>query len=334
MNAVNCLGSASAYLIVCGKVFAALFDVTHSQRQIFITFVGLFICLPFALARHINFMRYLAFCSVCALFFLIFAVVYVLSRQGPFDDVTAKSLWDGSGDDNGKYTVALFVNSLNNIVFAYNNQFNVPQISGELSPQGMKRVTWMSFISSGMSFTLYWLVSLFGVLTFGMHQQDTLVDDFKNSPYRRNPIVVCALLAVGFSVLTCFEMHIYPIRQFLPYSIRKIRGLDVDSEAADNQWRGISYTRWLDIFNSCFSVAFAIMIAVKLQSLTKLIDVIGGFASGYISYVCPPMWIMKIRHQRQGMFARPFEAAFCLFMFALGMFFVIFGTYNALLEFK
>merc|ERR1712048_427350 len=203
---------------------------------------------------------------------------------------------------------------------------------GELKPQGMKRVRGMGYISSGLSFVLYWFVSLFGVVTFGMKQKDSLVVDFQD--YNRNPLVICALFAVGFSVLTCFEMHIYPIRQFLAYAIRKSRGLDVDDEGSDNQWRGISYTRLLDIGSAIFSVIVCILIAAKLTKIKDLTDLIGAFASRYIAFVVPPLCLMKIRHRQGGIFVRPFEGIICILMLLLGLFFVLYGTYDAVTHFS
>jgi len=139
--------------------------------------------------------------------------------------------------------------------------------------------------------------------------------------------------ATMFSVVTCFEMHIYPVRQFMAYTIRKSRGLDVDAEASDNLWHGISYTRWLDVTSTSFCVAMAILIACKLTKIKSLTDLIGAFACGYISFVVPPLTLMKVRHQQGGIFARPLEALLSLSMLGLGFFFVIYGTYTAIVGF-
>lgn len=329
VNAVNCLGSATAYLIVCGQVAQALFQVSETVRKIVITCAALFIALPLALAPHVNFMRYLASASICALIFLVISVVYVLSRDGVHDTVTSEAFFGGSGNDYNKFTVGLYVNSLNNIVFAYNNQFNVPQITGELNPKTLNRVTYMGVISTILSFTMYLMVSCFGVLTFGTEQKDTLVVDL--APERKNPVVWIALMAVAYSVLTCLEFHIYPIRQFLAYFIRKARNMDVDAE--DVVWYGKPVARWLDIVCAVGSVLMALLVALALQSITKLIDIIGGFASGFISYVVPPLWIFAIRQREEGsIMARPGEFALCVCIFLLGWFFVIYGTYNAIIE--
>ena len=48
------------------------------------------------------------------------------------------------------------------------------------------------------------------------------------TPERKKPLVALALIAVMFSVITCFQFHVYPIRQFAAYATRKLRGRGVD----------------------------------------------------------------------------------------------------------
>merc|ERR1719198_1801600 len=117
------------------------------------------------------------------------------------------------------------MNSINNVVFAYNNQFNVPQLTGELTPApSTKRMLRVSLCSTFLCFALYLFTSVFGVLAFGAgdDQLDSLVLDLL--PVRGELHVRLSLAAVMFSVLTCFQFHIYPIRQFAAYAARKARG--------------------------------------------------------------------------------------------------------------
>lgn len=54
---------------------------------------------------------------------------------------------------------------------------------------------------------------------------------------------------VMFSVLTCFQFHIYPVRQFLAYNVRKLRGRGA-VEMEDKACYGRSMTRWYDIIGA------------------------------------------------------------------------------------
>jgi len=327
INVCNCLGSGAGYLIVCGQVFSVLSGAGEDWRRRFVLLVGIFVCMPLALARHVSFMRHLAALSVAAICLLAVAVVVYLGEHGPDDSVTPETLWAGPGGA----TVMTYMNTVNIIIFAYNNQFNVPQLASELTPQPqVRRMTCVSAISTSICFALYSSVALFGVLAFGVegNQKDTLVLDLY--PARRSPLVCAALLGVMFSVLTCFQFHIYPIRQFLAYAIRKARGRDAGDEETDALRCGVSVTRWLDIICALGSVALALVVAVSITQLKPVLDFVGAFAGAWVSYVVPPLFVLQLRRRQPGFTWANAEALFCLAFSGLGAFLFVFGTYAAI----
>jgi len=177
---------------------------------------------------------------------------------------------------------------------------------------------------------MFGLVSVFGVLAFGTgaNQRDSLVLDL--SPESRNTFVMASLVVVMFSMLTCFQFHIFPIRQFGAWAARKARGRGKDQDVSDVEYCGKSLTRWLDIASALASVAIIIVIGVLIPSLTTVLNFVGAFASAYISYVVPPLWIIQLARRQKGFsWAKP-EVAGCLTLFSLGVFFVVFGTYSAI----
>merc|ERR1712039_926673 len=327
VNVCNCLGSGAGYLIVCGQVFQVATGADEATRRLFVLLVGIFVCAPLALARHVSFMRHLAAGSVAALLLLVATVVWYLGVHGQDESVTPQTLWFGPGGA----TIFTYMNSINNIVFAYNNQFNVPQLTGELTPQPTTRkMTIVSLITVAVCFVLFGGVSVFGVLAFGVgeHQRDSLVLDL--TPERRNPLVLASLIAVMFSVLTCFQFHVYPIRQFAAWAVRKARGRGADDEESDVKYFGRSLTRWLDMACALVSVAIIILIAVVISSLKTILDFIGAFASAYISYVVPPLWIIQILRRQKDFAWSSAEVVGCMTLFCLGAFFFVFGTYSAI----
>merc|ERR1712032_1211639 len=175
-------------------------------------------------------------------------------------------------------------------------------------------------------------VSCVGTLAFGVkeNQKDSLVVDL--TPERKNVLVFMSLVAVMFSVLTCFQFHIYPIRQFMAYAARKARGRDSKSEGEDTVYAGKSVTRWLDIASALTSVAIIILIAVVVTSLKTILDFVGAFASAYISYVVPPLWIIQLRRGSKCFSWFSTEIVLCLALLALGLFFFVFGAYSALAD--
>ena len=329
INACVCLGSAAGYLIVCGQVFVVIFQADDQARNIFVVLTGVCVCCPLALAHHVGFMRHLAAVSVAALILLVITVGWYLGDNGMDESVSPENFLFGPG----VATVFTYMNSINNLVFAYNNQFNVPQLTGELTPMpSTKGMTKVSVLSTGMSFLLYASVSVLGVLAFGVAegQKDSLILDLM--PVRKEVHVLISLVAVLFSVLTCFQFHIFPVRQFLAFNVRKLRGREADDEKSDAKCCGRTMTRWYDIIGALGSVALVILIAVVITSLRAMLDFVGAFGAAYISYVVPPLWIIAVRRKAAGSSFSwlTAEILFCLAFLGLGIFLFVFGTYAAI----
>ncbi|CAK8992262.1 Vacuolar amino acid transporter 5 [Durusdinium trenchii] len=329
MNVCNCLGAAAGYLIVCGQVFVVVFQANRSARDLFVVLVGIFVCCPMALARHVGFMRHLALLSIVALIFVVVVVAWYWGDQGTDESVTVENFLLGAGGA----TPIIYMNAINNMIFAFCNQFNVPQLTGELTPEPSRQgMTKVAVLSTSASFFLYASVSIVGVLAFGVggNQKDSLILDLM--PVRKEVHVLISLLAVMFSVLTCFQFHIYPIRQFLAYVVRKARGRSSDDEEKDVVYFGLSLTRWYDIVCALGTVCLVVLIAVVITSLRTIMDFIGAFASAYISFIVPPLWIIALRRKDPknfSWFSR--EILFSVSFLALGLFLFVFGTYSAIL---
>ncbi|CAJ1446220.1 unnamed protein product, partial [Effrenium voratum] len=164
-----------------------------------------------------------------------------------------------------------------------------------------------------------------GVLAFGVNQKDTLVLGL--SPARTEAYVQLCLLAVMFSSLMCFQFHVYPVRQFVAYLVRKLRGRKATQEK-DVMYLGQSLTRWLDILCALTTVVLAILVAVVMTSLRSVLNFIGAFASSYISYIVPPVCLLALRGQKDFWSAEMAPVV----LFAVGAFFFIFGTYAAVVS--
>ena len=230
---------------------------------------------------------------------MLFAVVvWYLAKDGPDDTVTPTTMWFGAGGA----TVFSFMNSVNTVVFAYANQCNVPQLTGELSPEpSVDRMSNVGLITIVMCFVLFTGVSIFGVLAFGVgvNQGDALV--VVVTPAHERPLVLLTWLAAMFSVRPCFPFHVYPIRQFTACAIRKGLGREAGDEKSDATYGGRSLTRWLEIASAIVSVIVIELIAVVITSLTTAWNFIGAFAAAYISYVVPPLWVSQLRRRQPGL---------------------------------
>jgi len=328
VNASSCLGSAAGYLIVCGQVFSVLTNCGDEDRRLFIVAIGACISAPMALAREVGFMRHLAALSFGAIMLLVVCIAVWPIEHGVDDSVTADGLLDGKGNA----TAFTYMNSVNNMIFAYNNQFNVPQVTGELTPQpGVRRMTNVALVATSLTFLMYASVSVVGLLAFGLDdQKDTFVLDMARDT--NNPLVFTTLLAVMFSVIVCFQFQIYPIRQFCAYNLRKLRGLAADEkEGSDRMIGGRSLTRWLDVCCALGAVALAVLIASVLTEITVLLEFIGAFSGAWNSYVIPPLWVIMLRRRAPGFsWCRSAEVVGCVALFALGACLFAFGTFSAL----
>jgi len=132
-----------------------------------------------------------------------------------------------------------------------------------------------------------------------------------------------------FSVLTCFQFHVYPIRQFAAFSVRKARGRSAEDEKADVVYLGLTIARWFDIASAIVTVVIVILIAVVITSLRTILDFIGAFAAAYTSFVVPPLWIIQVRRRQKTFTWMSLDVLGCLAFFSLGMFLFVFGTYSA-----
>jgi len=325
INAGSCLGACCAYLIICGQVFEVLSGASERWRRLFVVLVGLCICLPLALSKDVNFLRYFSLLSNAALFFLVIAVIFIYAANGKDDSITAHSMWFAK-DDMGLFA---YMNCMNNIIFSYNTQMVIPKLTGEMRPMGLSHLTSASVWSSVAVCIFYVVVSVFGVLAFGVDasQMETLL--LNMAPYRRNALVIIALLSILVSIIVCFEFQIHPIRQFLSYALRKLRGLDADGESRDVRYGGVTLTRWLDLLCAVATVLFSIWIAIALNNLRVILNFMGAFAGAYISFIIPPVWVMRIRSREGKLVLHSFESLVCIVLCLIGAFFFVFGTYAA-----
>ena len=68
---------------------------------------------------------------------------------------------------------------------------------------------------------------------------------------------------VMLSVLTCLQFHVYPMRQFVAWNVRKLRGRNAsDGDKTDVSCYGLSMTRWYDIIGALGCSAGFCMIAM------------------------------------------------------------------------
>jgi hypothetical protein len=272
-------------------------------------------------------LRHLAALSIGAIFLLVICVVIWPIQHGIEGSVDIDSFENGRGGA----TAFVYMNSVNNMIFAYCNAFNVPQLTGELTPKpGVRRMTLVGVVAVSVTFLLYSSVSVAGVLAFGV---ETIKDDFvlDLAPGRNDPLVFVTLAGVMFSVIVCFQFQIYPIRQFCAYGFRKVRGLSSEVNAAGTkQVAGVQFARLVDMSCGVVTVLVALLIALVVTEIRVVLDFIGAFASSWISYVVPPLWVIQMCRTGKGLAWLEGEVIGCSILFIVGLFLFSFGTFAAI----
>ncbi|CAE7553410.1 slc38a6 [Symbiodinium sp. CCMP2592] len=327
MNTVNCIGSGVGYLILCGQLFGVVTGASDPHCKLFVVLTGVFVCAPLATARHVSCMRHLAAGSIAGLLILVACVMWYYAEHGADETIVTP----GDLLSSSTATTFTYMASINNVVFAYNNQFIVPKLTGELKPEPTtRRMHTAAVICLIVCFAVYILTSLFGMLAFGIgdHQKHSLVNSLK--PVGKNPLVVLTMLGLMLSVLTCFQFHVYPVRQFAAYLVRRIRKREANTEKGDKVIWGRTVTRWCDIFCALFSVAGIIFIAVVVKDLRAVLGFVGSFAAAYIGFIVPPVWLLQVRRRSPSFRWCKAETQLCLLVLSLGIFFFAFGTYTAM----
>ena len=295
---------------------------SDSHCKLFIVLTGVLVCAPLAIARYVSCLRHLAAGSIAALLILVACVMWYYAEHGTDEDDVFFS---------STATAVTYMSSINNVVFAYNNQFNVPQLTGELKPPTTMRMHMAAVICLVVCFAVYISTSVFGVLAFGKgdQQKESLVNSLK--PVGRNPFVLVTMVGLIFSLLTCFQFHVYPARQFAAYLVRCIRKREANTEEEDKVMWGHTVTRWFDIFFALFIVAVISVIAAVVKDLRTVLQFVASFAA-YIAFIVPPIWLLTIRRRSPSFRWCQAETQLCLLALSLGIFLFAFGIYTAVVR--
>merc|ERR1740138_1965204 len=132
-------------------------------------------------------------------------------------------------------------------------------------------MTLIGVLSTGLSLVMYASAAVAGVLAFGVDaQEDSFVLDL--APAMPNKLVTTALLGAMFSGAIGMEFHIFPIRQFCAFNLRKVRGRAADTEEDDRMILGTSLARWVDMGCGLTAVLIAVVIAVALTEIRVILE--------------------------------------------------------------
>eukprot|EP00425_Heterocapsa_triquetra_P007582 CAMPEP_0195157042 /NCGR_PEP_ID=MMETSP0448-20130528/184963_1 /TAXON_ID=66468 /ORGANISM="Heterocapsa triquestra, Strain CCMP 448" /LENGTH=494 /DNA_ID=CAMNT_0040195833 /DNA_START=62 /DNA_END=1546 /DNA_ORIENTATION=+ len=323
INFIACLGGGVGSIIISGQVFQVITNSSDATRRDFAIMLGTFICAPLALAKEVSCLRHLAACSHAALVLLIAVVVWLMLQNGLDESIEPEALMWGNGD----VSIFSYMNAMGIIVFSFSVQSNLPQITGELTPEPTTgKMMEVCFISTMICFLVYASVTVVAILAFGV-ERDTggsLVMDL--GPAGGQWQVRLALVGILLGCIVSFQFTIYPMRQYCAYVVRRLRGRSANDEAADAIYCGRSLTRWLDLLSALLSVGLCILVAVAIPSLHVVLAFVGSFCDAYICYIVPPVWMLRLLRRQQGFTWCGTEVLACLALFTFGIVQLVFGT--------
>jgi amino acid permease len=298
----------------------------------FATVLIIVVLTPLCLARHINFVRYLAFLGVIGLYFLAITVIYVWARYGTaetvIEDGGAGSIWIPHNSPG----FMDFVNAFSTATFAFCSQFNVPQVVHELRPCTMKRITMVAWISVLMPALLYYIVLIFSLLAFGYEGNSNLEKSL--TPYVRDGdvMVYIALILTVFSLCIAYIFEVFPLRQSVAFYVAHFRKRDENAPSStDTKTLWWPTARFWDIIAGLVIIIIFSVIAFAWPSFNTFINFVGAFNGMYLAYICPSLFILKVRYRED-------PENFCwyswqnLFYIAMGIFglvMAVLGTVSA-----
>lgn len=334
-NAVNGISVATTYLYLCGQAWATL-SSQDGPQHVAIIFCGIGICLPMSICRKVTVMRYVALVSLCGTLFLIISMLIIPSMQehdpasndGSWEPLSFEEMWF----HHNATSPVTYMTIVNAIIWSYNCQSVVPQLTAELESEAWNSVNGMAWISTVICFVIYFTVSVVGVYAFGsgFPASDNLVLLFK--PYAAHAIVQISLLAVMVSLMCCLEFQIFPVRQFFAWCIRKARRRSRGEELTDRVWCRVSCTRWFDILGAFLTVSTATFLATQLTDLSQLLSFVGGFCGTYICYVIPSIWLIALRKRDGEWSPKSLDGIVAIGLLTIGVVLFVLGTTASIVQ--
>jgi amino acid permease len=210
-----CFGTAIAYIVAIGDLLTPLlllteFGKTISRQYVMIGF-WLFVIAPFSMLDKMNSLRFTSLFGVMAIFFLAGVTVYssILTMATKGFAVT----WGTSTAIPVRWFDLL--QSIPIIIFAFTCQINVIPIYNELEYANAKRMKKVTRSSVFLSFTVYFLMGVFGYLNFA----DVGVDPNVLSSYQveksHNPLHISAYVAILLTIALAYPLSVFPLRYTL-----------------------------------------------------------------------------------------------------------------------
>ena len=277
---VNCLGTATSYLIVAADCFSVALSVSRFQ----VVLMSLLLVSPAAFFRTMDTLKASSSVAICCLLGIV--VMVLVFGFAPADDLDpcpeASSIVHGHC--GGRIT--LFSTSWLHVfcqlpffVMAFTCQQNAFNAIGELRRPTKARQALVVICAPILPLILYLTISICGYLTFGHRTPSNII-----KAYPDTALVSAARCVLGVVVLCNFPLQMYPCRVSGLSLIAACTARPIQKAAVDNSLF-IS-----DALEICVCAAFLLATggtALIVTDLGQVVAVIGSTGSTIVSLICP-----------------------------------------------
>lgn len=275
---LNLYGGMIVYVIAIKDSLEALLEQVQASTGVnwplYATLiVGATVLIPFSVVEKLNSLRVLSLAGVIGVFFTVTSVVYAFSLTGLATDLAVK----GSSETETVMTpqggFVDIMTAVSTITFAFCNQFNVPQIYGELTVKTPSNARRIAYFSSYLTMGVYVVTAVCGYLCYGLEIQGNILLNFKPLIEAGSIIIYLGVVAVIVSVCMCHLLSNFPLRLsvlfFLPprYENNRIIKLSVP----------------------LFTAVSTIAIALLYSNLGMFLGLVGAVTGSVICYIVPAL---------------------------------------------
>ena len=285
---LNCYGASIAFVVAIQDAFKSLLiDVEKNTDQPWATYatliLGACVLIPLSILEKLNSLRILSLAGVIGVFFTVASVIYALDDGGvspTLSNPPAESLTHSILSPRGDFIDIMTVISV--VTFAFCNQFNVPQMFGELQDKRMSSVKTIAYVSTLLPMLLYIVTAITGYLCYGFAISSNIFNNFGPLVSSGKVLILIGIAAVILSVSLCHLLNNFPMRLsvifFLPERYH------------DN--------RWIRYGVPLFTAVSTIGIAIGYSDLSTFLGLVGASTGSVICYIVPAMFSIKVDNLR------------------------------------
>ena len=281
---LNCYGASIVYVIAIRGAFTSLLtqvqQSTGTDWPVYATIIlGGAILVPLSVVERLNSLRILSLAGVVGVFFTVASVIYGLGYEGVAADLSAapaSSTFSTIMTPTGGFVEIMGV--VSTVTFAFCNQFNVPQVYGELNDKQAGTVRKIAFVSTVLPSVLYIITAITGYLCAGLATQDNIFLNFEPLIQAGKVMVYFGILAVVLSVAMCHLLNNFPMRLSVVFF-------------APEHWAD---SKWVRYGVPLFTALSTIAIAILYQNLSVVLGLVGALTGSVICYIVPALFSIRV----------------------------------------